>query len=188
MLKWKDPYFGAGLVKEDEIKSSAADLNRMIRADTSAVSNESSSDPTDLKILCIYRYLLLYLWNTEFKKNILHRAFASQHFPRAPILWRQALTRLHGFKHCKLWYYFNFWEFGIWNLDHLVTCGIPYANTYGIPANFTAKNTAKFCGIPRNSVYFSKNSVFRRKSKTHFRGHPSCCVCHAWALYAELLR
>jgi hypothetical protein len=61
MLKWKDPYFGAGLIKEDDIKSSAADLNRMIRADTSAVSNESSSDPTDLKILCIYRYLLLYL-------------------------------------------------------------------------------------------------------------------------------
>ena len=46
----------------------------------------------------------------------------------------------------------------IWNLDHLVACGIPYANTYG---------------IPRNSVCFSKNSVFRRKSKTHFRGHPS---------------
>jgi hypothetical protein len=61
MLKWKDPYFGAGLVKEDDIKSSAADLNRMIRADTSAVSNESSSDQTDLKILYIYRYLLLYL-------------------------------------------------------------------------------------------------------------------------------
>ncbi len=47
MLKWKDPYFGAGLVKEDDIKSSAADLNRIIRADTSAVSNESSRDPTD---------------------------------------------------------------------------------------------------------------------------------------------
>ena len=36
----------------------------------------------------------------------------------------------------------------ILNLDHLVTCGIPYANTYGIPGNFTAKNTAKFRGIP----------------------------------------
>ncbi len=32
----------------------------------------------------------------------------------------------------------------IWNLDHLVACGIPYANTYRIPANFTAKNTAEF--------------------------------------------
>ncbi len=41
-----------------------------------------------------------------------------------------------------------FLEFNIWNLDHLVTCGIPYANTYGIPANFTAKNTAKFREIP----------------------------------------
>jgi hypothetical protein len=60
--------------------------------------------------------------------------------------------------------------------DHLVTCGIPYANTYGIPRNsgkFTAKNTAEFREIPRNSVCFSKNSVFRRKSKTHFRGHPT---------------
>jgi hypothetical protein len=34
-----------------------------------------------------------------------------------------------------------------WNLDHLVACGIPYANTYGIPVNFTAKNTAEFRGI-----------------------------------------
>ncbi len=42
----------------------------------------------------------------------------------------------------------------------------------GIPGNFTAKNTAEFRGISRNSVCFSKNSVFRRKSKTHFRGHP----------------
>jgi len=43
----------------------------------------------------------------------------------------------------------------------------------GIPVLFTAKNTAEFRGIPRNSVCFSKNSVFRRKSKTHFRGHPN---------------
>jgi hypothetical protein len=37
--------------------------------------------------------------------------------------------------------------FGMWNLDHLVTCGIPYANTYGIPRNsgkFYYKNTAEF--------------------------------------------
>ncbi len=58
----------------------------------------------------------------------------------------------------------------IWNLDHLVTCGIPYANTYGIPRNSRAILLQK---IPRNSVCFSKNSVLRRKSKTHFRGHPS---------------
>jgi hypothetical protein len=52
---------------------------------------------------------------------------------------------------------------GICNLDHLVTCGIPYANKYGIPPNsaeFREKFTVK---IPRNSVCFSKNSVFRQK-------------------------
>jgi hypothetical protein len=32
----------------------------------------------------------------------------------------------------------------------------------------------KYRGISRNSVCISKNSVFRRKSKTHFRGHPRC--------------
>jgi hypothetical protein len=67
-----------------------------------------------------------------------------------------------------LFSFLNFFKGGIWNLDHLVTWGIPYANTYGIPVNFTAN--------PRNSVCFSKNSVFRRKSKTHFRGHPNCIV------------
>ncbi len=46
----------------------------------------------------------------------------------------------------------------LWNLDHLVTCGIPYANTYGIPrnsaefgVNCTVKipwNSAEFRGIP----------------------------------------
>ena len=61
-------------------------------------------------------------------------------------------------------------------LPTLDTCGIPYANTYGIPGNFTAKNTAEFRGISRNSVSFSKNSVFRRKSKTHFRGHPKLAL------------
>jgi hypothetical protein len=42
-----------------------------------------------------------------------------------------------------------------------------------------ARNSAKFRGIPPNftvkmwnSVYFIKNSVFRRKSKNPFRGHP----------------
>jgi hypothetical protein len=54
-------------------------------------------------------------------------------------------------------------EFGIWNLDHLVTCGIPYANTYGIPRNSGQFYCKKYRGIPRNSVSFSKNSVFRRK-------------------------
>jgi hypothetical protein len=36
----------------------------------------------------------------------------------------------------------------IWNLDHLVTCGIPRMQIHtefrGIPGNFTAKNTAEF--------------------------------------------
>jgi hypothetical protein len=45
-------------------------------------------------------------------------------------------------------------EFGIWNLDHLITWGIPYANTYGIPRNsaeFREKSTIK---IPWNSAKF----------------------------------
>ncbi len=45
-------------------------------------------------------------------------------------------------------------EFGIWNLDHLVIWGIPYAKTYGIPRNsaeFREKSTIK---IPRNSAKF----------------------------------
>jgi hypothetical protein len=62
---------------------------------------------------------------------------------------------------------------GIWNLDHLLTCGIPYADTDGIPRNSGNFYCKKYRGIPRNSVCFSKNSVFRRKSKTHFRGHPT---------------
>jgi hypothetical protein len=33
-----------------------------------------------------------------------------------------------------------------------------------------AWNSAKFWGIPQNTA--SKNSVFRRKSKNHFHGHP----------------
>ncbi len=43
-----------------------------------------------------------------------------------------------------------FWnlESGVWIISYLRNSGIPYANTYGIPANFTAKNTAKFRGIP----------------------------------------
>ncbi len=43
----------------------------------------------------------------------------------------------------------------------------------GIPGKIYYKNTAEFREIPRNSVYFSKNSVFRRKWKKHFRGHPN---------------
>jgi hypothetical protein len=89
-----------------------------------------------------------------FNYNILHRAFASQHFPRAPTLWRQALTRLHGFKHCKPVILLYFLEFGIWNLDHLVTCGIPYANTYGIPRNSAEFRQILLQKIPRNSAEF----------------------------------
>ena len=36
----------------------------------------------------------------------------------------------------------------IWNLDHLVICGIPYANTYGILLQKIPRNSAKFRGIP----------------------------------------
>jgi hypothetical protein len=55
--------------------------------------------------------------------------------------------------------YYRSWEFGIWNMDHLITCGIPYANIYGIPEKIDCKNTAEFRGIQK----FSKNSVFHRK-------------------------
>ena len=44
--------------------------------------------------------------------------------------------------------FLSFLEFGIWNLDHLVTCGIPHANTNRIPGKFYCKNTAEFRGIP----------------------------------------
>jgi hypothetical protein len=50
--------------------------------------------------------------------------------------------------------YYRFWEFGIWNMDNLITCGIPYANIYGIPrysAEFREKCTVK---IPRNFAEF----------------------------------
>ncbi len=43
----------------------------------------------------------------------------------------------------------------------------------GIPGKIYYKNTAEFREIPRNSVCFSTNSVFRRKWKKHFRGHPT---------------
>jgi len=36
----------------------------------------------------------------------------------------------------------------IWNLDHLVICGIPYANTYGIPWNSGQFYCKKYRGIP----------------------------------------
>jgi hypothetical protein len=65
-----------------------------------------------------------------------------------------------------------FLEFGIWNLRIWIIV-LPaefrmqiHTEFRGIPASFTSKNTAEF-------RMFFKNSVFRRKSKTHFRGHPS---------------
>jgi hypothetical protein len=38
--------------------------------------------------------------------------------------------------------------------DHLVTCGIPYANTYGIPRNFSEFREILLQNIPRNSSKF----------------------------------
>jgi hypothetical protein len=40
-----------------------------------------------------------------------------------------------------------FLEVGIWNLDHFVTCGIPNANTYGIPRNSGQFYSKKYRGI-----------------------------------------
>jgi hypothetical protein len=39
-------------------------------------------------------------------------------------------------------------EGGNWNLDHLLTCGIPYANTDGIPRNSGHFYCKKYRGIP----------------------------------------
>jgi hypothetical protein len=49
---------------------------------------------------------------------------------------------------------FFFFQGEIWNLDHLVTCGIPYANTYGIPRNSGQFYCKKDRGIPRNFAEF----------------------------------
>ncbi len=45
-------------------------------------------------------------------------------------------------------------EGGIWNLDHLLTCGIPYANTDGIPRNSAEFRAFLLQIIPRNSAEF----------------------------------
>ncbi len=42
----------------------------------------------------------------------------------------------------------------LWNLDHIVTCGIPYANTYGIPRNSAKFRVNFIVKIPRNSAEF----------------------------------
>jgi hypothetical protein len=47
-----------------------------------------------------------------------------------------------------------FLEFGTWNLDHFVTCGIPYANTSGIPQNSAKFGVVLLQKIPRNSAEF----------------------------------
>ncbi len=77
---------------------------------------------------------------------------------------------------CDITVFFGIWHLKSGSFSYLRNSVCKYirnsAEFRGIPANFSAKNTAKFRGIPRNSVCFSKNSVFRRKSKTHFRGHP----------------
>jgi hypothetical protein len=47
-----------------------------------------------------------------------------------------------------------FIEGEIWNLDHLVPCGIPYANTYGIPRNSAEFRAILLQKIPRNFAEF----------------------------------
>jgi hypothetical protein len=61
------------------------------------------------------------------------------------------------------------------NLDTELPCknARNSAKFRGIPSKFYCKNAADFRGISRNSVGFSKNSVFRRKLKKQFRGHPT---------------
>ncbi len=52
------------------------------------------------------------------------------------------------------YYLLCFLEFGIWNLDNLVTCGIPYANTSGIPRKSAKFRVVLLQKIPRNSAEF----------------------------------
>jgi hypothetical protein len=66
-----------------------------------------------------------------------------------------------------------FLEFGIWNLDHLVTCGIPSANTYGIP-----RNSAKFRGIP--GKFYCKNTAEFRMFFNKFRIPPEVKKALPW--------
>jgi hypothetical protein len=47
-----------------------------------------------------------------------------------------------------------FLEFGTWNLDHFVTCGIPYAIPYEIPRNSAEFLAVLLLKIPRNSAEF----------------------------------
>jgi hypothetical protein len=67
-----------------------------------------------------------------------------------------------------------FLEFGIWIILLPAEFRMQiHTEVRGIPRNSGHFYCKKYRGIPRNSVGFSKNSVFRRKSKTHFRGHPT---------------
>ncbi len=122
-----------------------------------------------------------------FNHNILHRAFASQHFPRAPTLWRQLLPAFMVFNivnsvnisNLSWWAnticiynlinkaYYNLIEGNKYSIlfystlcsisngtEILVTCGIPYANTYGIPRNSAEFRQILLQKIPRNSAEF----------------------------------
>ena len=68
-------------------------------------------------------------------------------------------------------------EFGIWIIYlHAEFRMQIHTEFRGIPRNSGQFYCKKYRGISRNSVCFSKNSVFRRKSKTHFRGHPTYSI------------
>ena len=55
----------------------------------------------------------------------------------------------------QIWANFLFFiQGGIWNLDHLLTCGIPYANKDGIPGNSAEFRAFLLQKIPRNSAEF----------------------------------
>ncbi len=105
-----------------------------------------------------------------FNHNILHRAFASQHFPWAPTLWRQALTRLHGFKHCKLWYYCIFWNVESGSFSYLRNSVCKYIRN---SAEFRQILLQKYRGIPYvfQKLPYSVGSQKRTSVDTLVSGH-----------------
>ncbi len=61
---------------------------------------------------------------------------------------------LSGLKFTNLGEFLFFIQEGIWNLDHLLTCGIPYENTDGIPGNSAEFRAFLLQKIPRNFAEF----------------------------------
>jgi hypothetical protein len=71
------------------------------------------------------------------------------------ITYIQQETFLSLVLNSQIWANFLFFiQGGIWNLDNLLTCGIPYANTDGIPRKSAEFRAFLLQKIPRNSAEF----------------------------------